>query len=65
MNTTENVLAELEKLRLEHYECQGDCWFSCPLSGECCDENTNRVCNCGASKHNELLDRIIKELGNL
>lgn len=50
---------ELEKLRLPHLVVDGDCWFSCPKSGECCNEESKDVCTCGADEHNAMLDRIL------
>jgi hypothetical protein len=31
-----------------HYDCE-DCWYSCPMSGECCDDSrtANPKCDCG------------------
>lgn len=57
-----DILAELEKLRRSHYICDEDCWYSCPLSGNCCDHEREKKCNCGADKYNAILDGIIAEL---
>jgi len=59
-----DIFAELEKLRREHYVNDADCWFSCPKSGECCDEwmITHAECTCGAGEHNETLDGVIEWL---
>ncbi len=34
-----------------HLVCREDCWYSCPLSGECCNafEDPN-TCTCGRDK---------------
>lgn len=57
-----DVLAELEKLRLKHYECE-DRWYSCPLSDDGCgNEAEGNECNCVAEKHNAILDGIIQHL---
>jgi len=59
-----DIFAELEKLRKKHYVNDEDCWFSCPKSGECCDEwmIEHSECRCGADEHNETLDGIIEWL---
>ena len=31
----------LGSLRQTHYVCE-DCWYSCPKSGECCDDERKR-----------------------
>jgi len=62
----DNILKELEKLRLDHYINDEDCWYSCPKSGECCNGSEDQDhCNCGADKHNEILDKIILMLKNV
>jgi len=54
------VVKELEKLRRGHYYCE-DCWHSCPKAeGGCCDESKGDECDCGADKHNAILDSVIK-----
>lgn len=55
--------AALLAAKRSHYECD-DCWFSCPRSGECCNEAEGSECNCGADRHNAALDAAIKEAGN-
>lgn len=58
-----NVIEELEKLRLYHYQCE-DRWYSCPKS----EEGTSNEyvdqdrCICDAEDHNKKLDEIIKYL---
>jgi hypothetical protein len=55
-------IAELEKAlqlsKLSHYVCD-DCWYSCPVSGECCDERQGAECNCGAEAHNARIDSAL------
>lgn len=48
----------LESLRRPHLEIE-DCWYSCPLSGECCNYELEDSCNCGATAHNEKIDKAI------
>ncbi len=55
----DNILKELEKLRREHYTNDEDCWYSCPASGKNCNEQREPECDCGADKHNQILDNII------
>ncbi len=54
-----NILVELEKLRRHHTYCD-DCWYSCPKAEDgCCNDQAGDECNCGADKHNAILDGII------
>lgn len=62
--TEENVkwlIDRVRKLTAElmnhtgHYEGE-DCWYSCPASGECCDENADTECNCGAEDARRVLE---------
>lgn len=56
-----NVISFLESLKLKHHINDDDCWYSCPASGECCnDELTD--CNCGADNFNAKIDNKIMEL---
>lgn len=57
-----DALAELEKLRLDHFIADEDCWYSCPKSGKCCRDDGETGCNCGADEHNKILDGIISFL---
>lgn len=53
------ALALAEALRLPHLIVDGDCWYSCPKSGDCCnDSRDGSRCDCGADKHNEKVDRL-------
>ena len=57
-----DILTELEKLRLLHYECE-DGWYSCPKSPDgSFNDNVGDDCICGADRHNEILDKIINYL---
>lgn len=56
-------LLELRALLLaskrSHYECE-DCWYSCPKSGECCnDSRRNSECDCGAAEWNAKVDAAL------
>ena len=48
----------LERLRRSH-RVVDDCWYSCPKSGECCNENTDDSCWCGADAHNAVVDELL------
>lgn len=48
----------LNELRVPHLIVE-DCWYSCPKSGECCDERQDpTMCNCGADALNEGIDKL-------
>ena len=57
------LLENLNKLRIPHYYCQ-DSWYSCPLAEDGCsdDQWDKDKCNCGADKHNALIDQMVAEL---
>jgi len=50
----------VESLRRLHRVVEGDCWYSCPASGECCRDNGSTGCDCGADRHNAIIDNIVK-----
>lgn len=56
-----NLIEELKKLKMNHLVIEGDCYFSCPMSGDCCNEDESG-CNCGADEHNARLQKIINHL---
>jgi len=54
-----NLREKLESLYVSHYVCD-DCWYSCPKTDQCCnDQNPKDCCNCGADKHNAVVDEIL------
>jgi hypothetical protein len=56
----ETIVAEVNKLTLQHHQCE-DSWYSCPKSEDgCCDENAGDKCNCGAEEHNNQVNRVIE-----
>lgn len=59
------VMTDLEQaiaaLRQSHAICD-DCWYSCPKSGECCNEGAGDECNCGADALNAKVDAILRAL---
>jgi len=55
----QGLVEALEKLRVEHYQCE-DSWYSCPKSEDgCANEFEGDGCNCGADKHNEIIDQAL------
>ena len=60
----EKLVAALTKLRRSHYVCE-DCWYSCPASGECCNDGINKpgVCTCGANDTNAIIDAALASVG--
>ena len=62
---SEWLLEKLEELRVSHYNC-GDSWYSCPKSSEgCVNEEVDDECNCGADKHNAVVDELIQYVNYL
>jgi hypothetical protein len=55
--TNEQLRALLLESKRSHYVCE-DCWYSCPESGECCDER-QKECNCGAAEWNAKVDAAL------
>jgi hypothetical protein len=62
-----SISEDLEALRLPHLVIEDDCWFSCPASGQCCNDDAVAAgtCNCGAEAHNAKLDAILAQLSAL
>lgn len=64
-NITE-IKTKLESIRMGHHINVEDSWFSCPKSGDCCNEALpNDYCNCGADDRNKTIDEIIEMLEGL
>jgi hypothetical protein len=59
ISVTQNLRDTLQSLRRSHYICD-DCWYSCPKSGECCNDAADGKCNCGADEHNAKIDAALK-----
>ena len=57
----EALVKRLDELRITHHTCD-DCWYSCPASGDCCNEFSGNECDCGADEHNAKLDAILAAL---
>lgn len=60
------VLVEaLEKSKRTHVTCE-DCWYSCPKSGECCNEHRKGDdCDCGADTWNVYVETVLAGLHRL
>jgi hypothetical protein len=47
-----------------HLIVEGDCWYSCPASGQSCNneaDSGSRKCDCGADEHNAAIDRALAD----
>lgn len=56
----EELRALLLESKREHYVCDGDCWFSCPKSGQNCnDDRDSDECTCGADEWNAKVDALL------
>ena len=48
-----------------HTVIDEDCWYSCPMSGQCCnDELPEYKCNCGAASHNAEVLALVDDTEN-
>lgn len=52
----------IERTRMSHVVVEGDCWFSCPASGECCRDGSGSECECGAGRVNAYIEWLEAEL---
>lgn len=64
-----NVEAAVAAIRLvmtdPHDPCDGDCWYACPKSGQCCDDRQDKsVCLCGKDARDALLRDALRALGH-
>lgn len=48
----------INEFKTAHYESE-DCWYSCPKSGECCKDNDEDECNCGADRQNSVVNECL------
>jgi hypothetical protein len=60
--TIKRLRKALESLRIkEHDEFDDDCWYACPKSGKCCDEDADKnKCTCGMDRINEIIDNALR-----
>ena len=58
-NVIVRLRVALHAAKRDHYVCGGDCWYSCPKTGESCNELPNDVCDCGADAHNAKIDEAL------
>ena len=61
VDTVDKLRDVLIASKIPHRIVDGDCWFSCPKSGESCrDDQVKTECDCGADAHNaRISDAII------
>jgi hypothetical protein len=58
------AVAIIEKMLTWTHDEIDDCWYSCPKSGDCCDERADRnTCTCGKDHRDALLRDVLKHLG--
>ena len=57
----ERLKGALVKAKIPHQVVEGDCWFSCPASGDCCNDNAGTECNCGADAHNNAIEQALAD----
>jgi hypothetical protein len=55
----DTLRALLLESKRTHYVCDGDCWYSCPKSGQCCNEEPKDKCDCGADAWNAKVDAAL------
>jgi len=61
----EQIQQILEPLRVPHFYCD-DSWYSCPKAEDgCANDGAGDDCNCGADKHNALVDDCARRLAAL
>lgn len=46
---TDEELIALCRSQEYHYDCE-DCWYSCPKSGNCCNNTVGDDCTCGYNR---------------
>lgn len=56
----------IESMRLvDHYECEGDTYYSCPMSPDYQGRDDTSRCNCGLIEQNHKIDEAIKIISRL
>src|SRR3990167_8003446 len=60
----EEIKALVAKLEpVAHYICEEDCWYSCPKSGDCCEDRVDEnKCFCWADNENKLRAEVVTAL---
>lgn len=57
----DNLRKALSMAKIPHLIVDEDCFYSCPKSGGCCNDNIDdSYCDCGADKHNKAIDNVLK-----
>ena len=64
VEVAQGMVEALQKAKREHLVVDGDCWFSCPASGQCCRDDGGTKCNCGADKINAEIDSALSAYQN-
>lgn len=60
----DELRALINGLRRRHH-VSPDCWYTCPLADteeedeRCCDSSREHVCDCGADRHNAVVDTLL------
>jgi hypothetical protein len=52
-----SAVGALGAAKIKHLVVE-DCWYSCPESGECCNDYAHG-CDCGAEAHNTRIDAAL------
>jgi len=55
----------VELAKREHYNCEEDTWYGCPLSRDGCSREIPKECDCGAETHNAEVAKLAAELETL
>jgi hypothetical protein len=55
----------VELAKREHYNCDEDNWYGCPLSRDGCSREIPKECDCGAETHNAEVVKLAVELETL
>lgn len=55
----EKLIAIVEAFRpRNHFELEGDCWYSCPMSETYCGDDSE--CNCGFDFQNKQINEALR-----
>ena len=58
-----DLVAALEASKRKHFILEEDCWYSCPKSGQCCNDDADETrCNCGADRDNAVIDNALAKV---
>ncbi len=51
--------------KCDHYNCEQDTWYGCPLSRDGCADKSQNGCTCGVEAHNAEVIKLAAELETL